>query len=283
MAGLHALMREALIESVPYPRYLIPLFCMNGQLEYDVSIVIPCYQEEGHILDSAKEIYKVMNGTNYRFEIIFVDDASTDETRTTILLLANKFPDVRYLFHKKNIGKGGAIANGVKIAKGKFIGHLDIDLEVSADYLPEVLSEIEKGNDIVLVKRKVRLSMNPKYILRDIAGIIHRLFVQKLLRIPHTDVQSGCKFFKRDILFSLLDETKAQGWFFDVEIITRAYYQNFQIKQIPGYYIRSKKKKSTVRLFSDGVKQLKKLVRFSYLLSSKRNNTKKHGDIHLVE
>jgi len=234
----------------------------SAQSPYDVSIVIPCYMEEGHIFENVKEIYKVMQGTDYKFELIFVDDASTDETRATILRIANEFPDVKYLFHEKNVGKGGAIADGVKIAKGKFIGHLDIDLEVSAEYLPEVLLEMENGNDVVLVKRKVRLSMNPEYILRDITGIIYRFLVKKILRIPSIDVQSGCKFFKRDVLLLLLTSIKSNGFFFDTEIIVAACYRNLIIKQVVGFYIRSKKKKSTVKLFRHGFKMLSELIRF---------------------
>src|ERR1051326_888009 len=122
---------------------------MNVESEYDVSIVIPCYREEKHILDSVKEIYRVMNKTNYRFETIFVEDGSPDRTKEKILEIEKQFPNARHLFHEKNIGKGGSIANGVKMAKGKFIGHIDIDLEISAEYLPDVLVELEKGNDAV--------------------------------------------------------------------------------------------------------------------------------------
>lgn len=228
----------------------------------DVSIVIPCYMEEEHILENAKEIHRVMHGTHYKFELIFVDDKSTDNTREKIFEIEKSFPTVRHLFHEKNMGKGGAITDGIKISKGKFIGHLDIDLEVSAEYLPEVLSEMEKGYDIALIKRKVHFSMNPNYLLRDIAGKIHRLLVQYLLRIPHTDVQSGCKFFRRDVILSLVDKTKSLSWFFDVEIMAHAYYRNYCVKQIPGFYIRSKKKKSSVKLFYHGLTMLWQLIRF---------------------
>ena len=228
----------------------------------DVSIIIPCYMEEGHIWGNAKEICRVMQGTKYKFELIFVDDKSTDNTREKILEIEKSFPDVRYLFHEKNTGKGGAITGGVKIARGKFIGHLDIDLEVSAEYLPEVLSEMEKDSDIVLIKRKVNFSPNPNHLLRDVAGKIHRLLVNKLLHIPHTDVQSGCKFFRRDAILFLLNKTESQSWFFDVEIMAHAYYRNYRIKQLTGLYVRSKKKKSTVKLLRDGLKMFSELIKF---------------------
>lgn len=232
----------------------------------DVSLIIPCFQEEGHIIESTKEIYKTLGGTSYSFELIFVDDKSTDNTRDKILEIEKLFPDVRYLFQEKNSGKGNAIAEGAKLARGKFIGHIDIDLEVSAENIPRLLAELEKGGDVALVKRKIKFSLNPKFIARDFSGMIHRSLVQVFLGIPRTDIQSGCKFFKRESLLQLLKKTKSPGWFFDVEIMTLAHVNNFRIKQIPGYYIRNKKKKSTVKLFFDGIQQLKNLFAFAKTL-----------------
>lgn len=233
---------------------------MNERFEYDVSIVIPCYQEEGHILESVKEIYRVMKESKYKFEMIFVEDASTDKTKEKILWITKEFPNTKCLFHEERAGKGGSIAEGARTAKGKFIGHIDIDLEISASYLPKVLSELRNGNDVALLKRKVNFT--PQFILRDVGGVIHRAFVKQLLSIPYTDVQSGCKFFKREILFSLLDKVESKGWFFDVELIAYAYRSNYRIKQIPGFYIRNTKKKSTVKLFNNGIKQFNDLLAF---------------------
>lgn len=236
----------------------------------DVSIIIPCYQEEGHVLESAKGIFKVLCETPYSFELIFVDDKSTDSTRGKILEIEKLFQNARHLFQEKNFGKGKAIASGAKLAKGKFIGHIDIDLEVSAKYIPELLSELESEYDIALIKRKVKLGINPMFFLRDIAGMIHRTAVQMLLGIPRTDVQSGCKFFRRESLLHLLEKTKSPGWFFDVEIMALAYINNYSIKQISGFYIRNKKKKSTVKLFSDGIQQLKSLLAFAKEIKKKK-------------
>src|ERR1051325_9017313 len=155
---------------------------MNPNSAIDISIVIPCYKEEKHILESVTEIYRVMKETERSFEIIFIDDASADKTKEKILEIEKSFPNARYLFHEKNRGKGASIADGVRIAKGKIIGHIDIDLEISAEYLPNVIAEIEKGNDIALIKRKI--NFNPKFILRDVGGMFHRFLVRQMLSIP---------------------------------------------------------------------------------------------------
>lgn len=236
----------------------------------DVSIIIPCFQEENHILENVRRINQVMHASGFSFELIFVEDASTDTTREKILQIAKEFPNVHYVFHEKNIGKGGSVSDGVKIANGRFIGHIDIDLEVSAEYIPALLSELEKGSDVVLVNRKVKFSVTPKYFLRDAAGMLHRRVLQLFLGIPHTDVQSGCKFFRREALLPLLEKIGSTGWFFDAELMARAYDANLRIRQIPGYYIRSQKKRSTVNLFSDGIEQLGNLIKFAGKLRKER-------------
>ena len=73
----------------------------------DVSIVVPCYQEEPHLRESVSKIYELLNQTQYKFEVIFVDDCSKDKTRDVILSIVNEFPNSKYLFHEKNIGRGG--------------------------------------------------------------------------------------------------------------------------------------------------------------------------------
>lgn len=228
---------------------------MNSQP--DISIIIPCYNEENHIAENIEAIRTVLSSRNY--EIILVDDKSIDNTRNKIELITGKYSNIYYIFHEKNLGKGAAIASGSKISKGKYILHIDIDLEVSANYITEIISELENGNDIVLVKRKVRSNFN---LLRDISGMTHRWLVKILLQIPNTDVQSGCKGFSRIVFFTLLPKIKSQGWFFDVEMIVHAYRNHFRIKQIKGLYIRDKKKKSSVNLFRDGIKQLEDLLQF---------------------
>ncbi|MFI5164516.1 MAG: glycosyltransferase family 2 protein, partial [Bacteroidia bacterium] len=116
---------------------------MNERSEYDVSVVLPCYQEEGQILRGAAEIYKVMAGSGYTFEMVFVDDGSTDRTKEKILEASRQFPEAKYLFKEKNSGRGRSFSDGAKMAKGKYIGFLDIDLEISCSYLPKIILDLQ--------------------------------------------------------------------------------------------------------------------------------------------
>ena len=111
----------------------------NNSILYDISIVVPCYQDAPHLRRNVQEIYSLLNKTKYSFEMIFVEDCSKDNTKDVILSIAKDFPNVKCIYHEKNTGRGGAFLDGIKMASGKYVGFLDIDLEVSCVYLLPVI------------------------------------------------------------------------------------------------------------------------------------------------
>ena len=228
---------------------------MNPESKYEVSIVLPCFHEEESVEEGIKEIYRVMKSTPYSFEIIFVDDASKDRTREKILKVSLEYPDVNYLLQQENTGRGKAFINGAKIAKGKIIGFLDVDLEVSATSLPDVIKEIENGSDVCIVKRNYAIKWYPEFLLRHSASVIYKRLVWSILNMPKLDTETGFKFFKKETLFKLLEKVESPGWFFDTEIMCLACYGKFQIAQVDGDYKKNPKKSSTVNLFSDSIRQ----------------------------
>ena len=228
----------------------------------EVSIVIPCYQEEAQISESVKELFGIMNLSGFSFEMIFVDDASKDDTKEKILTAVKQYQDIRYIFQKENTGRGKAFINGAKGAKGNIIGYLDIDLEISASSLPEVIREIKEGADVCIVKRNYKIEWTPEFILRHLASITYKRLAWTLLGIPHYDTETGFKFFKRESLFKLLEKTESPRWFFDTEIVTLAYFSGMKISQVNGTYKKNWNKSSTVNLFSDSLRQFSSLLSY---------------------
>ena len=233
---------------------------MNNEL--DVSIVLPCYMEENSIENAVKQIFEVMGKTSYSFELIFVDDASKDKTKEKILKAAFEYPSVHHLLQEKNTGRGKAFINGAEISKGKIIGFLDADMEISPDVLPDVIREIQSGKDVCIVKRNYTIEWSPEFLLRHLASITYKRIAWMLLNIPKLDTETGFKFFRREKLFSLLEKTEAPGWFFDTEIVCLAYYNGMNISQVNGTYKKNWKKNSTVNLFSDSIRQFKSVLAY---------------------
>jgi dolichol-phosphate mannosyltransferase len=222
---------------------------------YNISIVIACYNEAPHLEDSVGKIQSVMGQTKYTYELIFVDDFSQDETRLIIkkLVSANKH-NMSYIFHDKNLGRGGAVTTGFRHANGSVIGFIDIDLEVHARYIPTMILGIENGNDIATAARIYKLDFAK--LLRHFLSNSYRRFSRFFLGTNSRDTETGYKFFKRSALLSLLKKTTENGWFWDTEIMYWAEKMNYAIIEIPCLFIRRKDKKSTVKIWRDSLDYL---------------------------
>jgi len=213
-------------------------------------------------LNSVKEIHAVMTSSRYKFEMIFVDDAGTDNTRELIFQIAKEYTNVRYLLHEKNVGRGGSFADGAKIAKGKYIGFLDIDLEVSVKYLPGILNKLEEGNDVAIINRNYKISWTPSFLLRHLSSVLYKKLVSAAFCTPALDTESGFKFFTRESLLFLLDKTLSQKWFFDTEVVVLALKYNYKVVQVDGIFNKNPGKSSTVRLIPDSISQVSELINF---------------------
>src|SRR6266700_495119 len=132
----------------------------------DLSLIVPCYNEAGHLEASVRTVIEVLELTPWAWEIVFVDDGSTDDTRAIIARLAAGDPRCRFIFHEQNRGRGAAFKTGFAASRGVVTGFVDIDLEVHARYIPSLVAEIEKhGADIA--------TGNRHYLLRQTGGL-HR-------------------------------------------------------------------------------------------------------------
>jgi len=230
--------------------------------ELDVSIVVPCYQEEKHLRQSVNAIQEMLRRTDFKFEMIFVDDCSKDKTRDVILKIEKDFSNVKYIFHDTNVGRGGTFLHGVTIARGKYVGFLDIDLEVSCIYLIRVLTELEKGSDVVTIRRHYALAPSPSFILRHILSVGYKYLIQKYLGIPRMDTETGFKFFNRRRLLELSAKVQSKKWFFDTEIMVIAYFSKCRIKEVDGLFLRRSDKVSTVKVVKDTIDYFRELGRF---------------------
>jgi glycosyltransferase involved in cell wall biosynthesis len=232
----------------------------------DVSIVIACYNEEGHLEDSVRQIERTMAQTKYSYELIFVDDTSQDRTQKLIEEICRQQNRYKYIFHPRNVGRGGSVSDGIRLATGKWVGFLDIDLEIHCRYIPSFINELETRGDVVCAYRNYRVDPNLPVLIRHILSLGYRRLMKFQLKLPLHDTEAGFKFFNREKILPILDQCKDPGWFWDTEIMARSFYAGLSIIEIPVLFIRREDKKTTVRLFRDS------LVYFQSLKKFKRNH-----------
>lgn len=228
----------------------------------DVSLVLACYNEAEHFTKSISRIVQVLDETDFSWEIIFIDDASKDNTPSLIRDFVKTHPrkQLAAYYHERNYGRGATVAEGIEKSNGKVVGYIDIDLEIPPDYMPQFIREIEKGTDVVCGWRIYDFTI--KSLPRWIASKGYNVVRNRGLQVSIRDTEAGYKFFKRKSILSVLKKCKSPGWFWDTEIMVRAKNARLKIKEIPVVFIRRFDKTSTVRLIPDTFVYLRELWRF---------------------
>ncbi|MCL4377870.1 MAG: glycosyltransferase family 2 protein [Actinobacteria bacterium] len=229
-------------------------------MPYDLSIIIACYNEEAILEKSISELEAAMSRTKYKYELIFIDDCSQDNTRELIKRISSVNNHMRYIFHEKNVGRGGTVCEGIRTSEGKIVGFLDIDLEVHARYIPSMVQAIEEGYDISTAYRLTYLRFDS--IMRDLSSKAYHSITRHFLKIPLNDTETGFKFFNREKILPVIEKTQDKRWFWDTEVMAFAYFNNLKINEIPCLFIRRKDKKSTVRLWDDSIEYIRKVLQF---------------------
>ncbi|MCH7921761.1 MAG: glycosyltransferase [Nitrospinae bacterium] len=217
--------------------------------QVDVSLVIACYNEEPVLVDNVREIMDVLDRTHYSYEIILVDDGSTDDTVALIEEFARQHPRVGYLLHPVNMGRGRTVADGIRRARGRVVGFIDIDLQTPARYLPSLIREIERGADVAIARRIYKLT--PAVFGRWILSRGYMALSSLVLGLGRRDTETGCKVFRREAILPILEEVRDPHWFWDTEIMALAAYNGLDVVEVPTVFLREVSSRTSVKIFRD--------------------------------
>ncbi len=229
--------------------------------QIDVSIVVACYNEEALLRESVALLASILDDSRFSYELIFVDDRSQDQTRGIIEGLVKQHKAFHALYHESNQGRGRAVRDGIAVAKGKVVGFIDIDLEVSPVYIPLFVRMILNGEaDVVTGLRIYREGLSSLH--RSILSRGYSWLVRTMLGIPLRDTETGYKFFNRKRILPIVKKTTNNGWFWDTEIMAYAHRAGLRIREEPVLFIRRFDKKSSVRLVHDTIDYLWNLLAF---------------------
>ncbi len=223
----------------------------STQIEPELSIVIACYMEERYLEDSIAQLTATLEELGRSYELIFIDDKSTDKTADIIKRLVDGHSHRRAIYHEKNVGRGGTVTEGFLLAKGRIVGFLDIDLEVHCRFLPSVLEAIEAGADGATAFRHYTTSWSPIALIRDAISGGYRWLSSRLFDTPFKDPETGFKFFVREKIIDVAKRTEDVGWFWDSEIMILSHQAGLVVVEVPCCFDRHAQAVSTVHIWRD--------------------------------
>ncbi len=199
-----------------------------------LSIIIPTYNEKDTIAKIIQQIKMVNLGSTQK-EIIVVDDGSKDGTQEII----KKIPGIRYIMHRKNLGKGGAIKTGLKTATGEIIIFQDADLEYTpTDYpsmiKPIILGQTEVTNGIRTQPKHDIRKRKPLYWLTWLGNQTITI-TTNLLYCNNANEYEGCyKAFTKNVLDSI--KIKTNNFDFDNELMCKLLKLGYKPVDVPIHY-----------------------------------------------
>src|SRR2546430_15183045 len=193
-----------------------------------VSLVIPMFNEElniGHAVDAAVESLEKYSGD---YEIVIVDDASTDGSPRLVAARAAANPRIRMIRHEKNRKLGGALKTGFAAATKELVLYMDADLPFDPDVLGRAMRAMEvTGADVIAGYRHDRTMEGWR---RTLYSYVYNALIGVLFGWPHRDINFSFKLMKREVLEAI--ELKSEGSLIDAELIVKAKNHGFAIQQI---------------------------------------------------
>jgi glycosyltransferase involved in cell wall biosynthesis len=202
----------------------------------DVSVVLPVYNERGHLHQEIDRIRAALSASPYTFEIIVVDDGSDDGSEVDLPSIEG----IRLLRHPRNRGSGAARRTGTTAARGRVVVWTDVDMTYPNDEIPTLVKELEGFDHVVGARRTEEGTMR-------IARVPAKWFIRKLASyLTETDIKdlnSGLRAFRRDVAMQYVHHLP-KG-FSCVTTLTMSFLANgYSVKYVPiDYFPRAGKSK----------------------------------------
>ncbi len=169
---------------------------LHREFPYDISLVLPVYNEEGSLLELHDELNHVLKQMGLRYEIIYVDDGSKDNSPRLLQTLYEQHPEVKVVFLRRNFGQTAAIQAGIDQATGAIITLMDSDLQNDPNEIPRLYARMQQGLDLVSGWRKKRQDK----MIRRIPSIMANRLISAVTGVRLHDYGCTLKMYRREVL-----------------------------------------------------------------------------------
>jgi glycosyltransferase involved in cell wall biosynthesis len=234
-----------------------------------LSIIIPCYNEEGNIQQCIRRIPPLEIESEY----VVVDDGSKDNTRQKTLEIMQENPRVRLVTFDRNQGKAKAVKAGIAQARGEIVMILDADMTVRPEDIPVFFDAALRERNALVIGTRFIYPFDRKAMrwINRISNRITAWLFSQFLKTKITDVMCGTKALWRKEALKIATGTGRWG---DMDFMMGAGLRNLKIVEVPIHYQPRVSGSSSMKVFPDGFLLLLNLLKISYRLITRRNGYK---------
>lgn len=201
-----------------------------------LSVVIPAYNEQARLPGTLDAVLNYLSRSELSWELVVVDDGSSDGTVGVVEQYSARYPAVRLLRNPGNRGKGYAVRNGMLAAHGEWILFTDADLSAPIEEFPKLLSAAEGGGAAIAIGSRAvdrRLITVRQSWMREQSGKMFNLFMRTITGLGFLDTQCGFKLYRADAAREVFSRQLLDGFSFDVEDLVIAKMRNIPAVEVP--------------------------------------------------
>lgn len=227
----------------------------------DLTVVIPAYNEEETLEDTVRGIAGYLDGLWDRYEIIIVDDGSTDSTLSLAKKLSGALKSVRVCGYEINRGKGFAVRTGMLKAEGCRVLFTDADNSTPIEELPALIAALEGGCGVAIGSRAVRGAIRTIHqpFYREFGGKVLNLFIRLFAVRGIHDTQCGFKLFTKEAAIDIFSRAVIDRFSFDVEALYLARRMGYGVAELPIHW--ANRGASRVNPLRDGIRMFADIAR----------------------
>jgi dolichol-phosphate mannosyltransferase len=197
-----------------------------------LSLIIPVFNQQNKITFSIEKIKQAVESAFSDYELIVVNDGSTDNTLTILKDITTTDPRIRVLSYTPNRGKGYAVRHGVLHSQGEAVIFLDGDLDISPDFIKDYVERLSTSDLVIASKRhpesNVRIPRSRAFLSRAF-----NLFIRVATGIPQKDTQAGFKVGNGEKMRTIFKNSSINRYAFDVELFTIASIMHLKVQEMP--------------------------------------------------
>ncbi|OIO96638.1 MAG: hypothetical protein AUJ92_05595 [Armatimonadetes bacterium CG2_30_59_28] len=199
-----------------------------------LSVILPAYNEGRYIAQSIVEAHHALSEFCSGFEVVVVNDGSSDDTQQQAEFAARRFSNVLVCANPTNLGKGFALREGFDSCKGDLVVFLDADLDIHPRQIRPLIQIMQQTNaDIVIGSKRHPQSVLDYPLHRRVLSVGYFFLVKLLFGLPIRDTQTGLKLFRAQVLREVMPTLVVKRFAFDLELLANAHRKGYCIAEAP--------------------------------------------------